>query len=91
MLQDYYYVRGFTPFAGSLLASAPDAHLEVIVSGIAALTDELAWFKETARKRGLDLPSISERAVDSGQQTDRQVTARMAYGMCVAHSTSDSS
>jgi hypothetical protein len=57
-LQDYYYVRGFTPFAGSLLASAPDSHLETIVSGIAALTDELAWFKETAQKRGCDVTII---------------------------------
>jgi hypothetical protein len=59
-LQDYYYVRGFTPFAGSLLASAPDSHLETIVGGIAALTDELAWFKDTAQKRGCDVTIIGE-------------------------------
>lgn len=60
-LQDYYYVRGFTPFAGSLLASAPDSHLETIVGGIAALTDELAWFKDTAQKRGCDVSIIGEK------------------------------
>eukprot|EP00882_Tetradesmus_deserticola_P026017 GHRQ01028623.1.p2 GENE.GHRQ01028623.1~~GHRQ01028623.1.p2 ORF type:complete len:208 (+),score=93.15 GHRQ01028623.1:682-1305(+) len=58
LVQDYYYVRGFTPFAGSLLASAPDSHLEPIVGGIAALTDELAWFKDTAQKRGCDVTII---------------------------------
>lgn len=62
MLQDYFYVRGFTPFAGAVLACAPDKHLEVLVSGIAALTDEINWFKSTAEKKGIDLANTGNKA-----------------------------
>lgn len=53
-------MRGFTPFAGAILACAPDKHIEVIVSGIAALTDEINWFKSTAEKKGIDLANTGK-------------------------------
>jgi hypothetical protein len=81
-LQDYYYVRGFTPFAGSLLASAPDSHLETIVGGIAALNDELAWFKETAQKRGCDVTIIGRWAEAAAAGLWAGVAA--AHGVTVA-------
>jgi len=58
--KDYLYVRGFTTFAGSVLASAPDSHLEVLLSGIGALTDELNWFRQKAQQRGLQLENTGE-------------------------------
>lgn len=53
LTQDYLYVRGFVTFAGGVLASAPDKHIEVLLNGIGALTDELNWFRAKAAKRGL--------------------------------------
>jgi hypothetical protein len=81
-LQDYYYVRGFTPFAGSLLASAPDSHLETIVGGIAALTDELAWFKDTAQKRGCDV-TIHGRAQGFGPHSSNAAATASAV-QCIS-------
>jgi thiaminase/transcriptional activator TenA len=46
-------VRGFVTFAGGVLASAPDKHIEVLLNGIGALTDELNWFRAKAAERGL--------------------------------------
>lgn len=40
-----------------MLASAPDVHQDVLITGIAALTDELSWFQRKASERGLDLPN----------------------------------
>jgi hypothetical protein len=53
--QDYLYVRGFTTFAGAVLAAAPDTHIEVLLSGIGALTDEINWFRAKAEQRGIQL------------------------------------
>lgn len=58
--QDYFFVRGFAPFAGACLASCPDKHMEVLVGGIAALVDEMAWFKATCAERGMDVNSIGK-------------------------------
>lgn len=55
LVQDYLYVRGFVTFAGGVLASAPDKHIEVLLHGIGALTDELNWFRGKAEQRGLTI------------------------------------
>ena len=66
-LQDYFYVRGFAPFAGACLASCPDKHVEVLVGGISALVDEMAWFKDTCAKRGIDLANTGEWVLGEGK------------------------
>jgi hypothetical protein len=45
--------------AGAILAAAPDAHTDTLLSGLAALDDELKWFQATAVERGLDLAGTS--------------------------------
>ncbi|MCD7457128.1 hypothetical protein HAX54_034261 [Datura stramonium] len=60
--QDYIFVRAFVPFAASLLLKAwkesdDDSDIEVILGGIAALNDEVSWFKREASKWGVLLSS----------------------------------
>lgn len=56
-------MRGFTSFAGALLAAAPEAHQAVLLAGIGALASELAWFQDKATARGLgDLDAVGEPA-----------------------------
>lgn len=62
LAQDYLFVRGFAGFAGAVLASAPDGHMETYLGGVAALVDELAWFKAKAAERGLDLAATGMQA-----------------------------
>jgi hypothetical protein len=38
-----------------MLGSAPDKHIDVLISGAAALDAELKWFKAKAAERGVDL------------------------------------
>ncbi|XAR57011.1 hypothetical protein NMG60_11025008 [Bertholletia excelsa] len=61
--QDYVFVRAFAPFAASVLVRAwkesdGSSDMEVILGGVAALNDELAWFKKEASKWGVTLSSI---------------------------------
>ncbi|MBA0685102.1 hypothetical protein Goari_026642 [Gossypium aridum] len=62
--QDYIFVRAFVPFVASVLTKAykgsDDANgdVEVILGGIAALHDEISWFKKEAFKWGVQLSSI---------------------------------
>lgn len=55
LVQDYLFVTEFTRFVGRTLAAAPTAHFDVLLSGLAALQDELKWFCEKAAERSLDL------------------------------------
>ncbi|MBE9075734.1 TenA family transcriptional regulator [Romeria aff. gracilis LEGE 07310] len=55
LVQDYHFVIGFTRMAGRLLAAAPADHFNPLLSGIAALQDELNWFQAKAAERSLDL------------------------------------
>lgn len=55
LVQDYRFVLSFTRFAARLLAGAPTGHMDVLIGGLAALGDELAWFRQKADERGLDL------------------------------------
>ena len=61
--QDYIFVRAFVPFVASVLLKAwkesdESSDMEVILGGMAALNDELAWFKKEASKRGVSLSDI---------------------------------
>ncbi|HLO84807.1 MAG TPA: TenA family transcriptional regulator [Nostocaceae cyanobacterium] len=58
LVQDYLFVVDFTRLVGRILAAAPQHHFDVILGGLAALKDELNWFKEkaSARQLNLDIP-----------------------------------
>ncbi|XP_009784764.2 probable bifunctional TENA-E protein [Nicotiana sylvestris] len=61
--QDYIFVRAFVPFVASLLLkswkeSDDDSDIEVILGGVAALNDEISWFKREASKWNVLLSSI---------------------------------
>jgi pyrroloquinoline quinone (PQQ) biosynthesis protein C len=56
--QDYIFVRAFVPFVASLIVKAwkesdDRSDMEVILGGMAALNDELEWFKKEAFKWGV--------------------------------------
>ncbi len=55
LVQDYLFVVEFTRMVGRVLASAPLDHFDVILGGLAALQDELTWFKQKAAQRQLNL------------------------------------
>ncbi|KAL5541944.1 hypothetical protein UlMin_009654 [Ulmus minor] len=64
--QDYLFVRAFAAFVGSVLVKAwkqsdDGSDMEVILGGMAALNDEIAWFKKEASKWGIDLSNIVPR------------------------------
>jgi thiaminase len=53
LIQDYLFVVEFTRFAAHTLAGAPATHFDVLINGLAALRDELSWFRAHAAARGL--------------------------------------
>lgn len=55
LVQDYLFVTDFTRFLGRTLAAAPDQHLDILLSGLNALQDELNWFRTKAAERSLNL------------------------------------
>uniref|UniRef100_A0A7N0UGZ1 aminopyrimidine aminohydrolase n=1 Tax=Kalanchoe fedtschenkoi TaxID=63787 RepID=A0A7N0UGZ1_KALFE len=62
--QDYLFVRAFVAFAASVLIKAckeseNGSDMEVLLQGISALSDELAWFKSEAEKWGVSLSGVS--------------------------------
>ncbi|HEY9887054.1 MAG TPA: hypothetical protein V6D02_01560 [Candidatus Obscuribacterales bacterium] len=67
LVQDYLFVTDFTRFVGRVLAAAPVAHFEVLLTGLTALQAELTWFTAKAAARSLSLT------------TPRQPTCQM-YG-----------
>lgn len=58
LVQDYFFVTEFTRMMARVLAVAPVAHFDTIISGLAVLQDELSWFRDKAAERnlGLDVP-----------------------------------
>lgn len=62
--QDYIFVRAFVPFVASVLMKAwkesddRDDDTEIILGGVAALNDEIAWFKKEASKWDVRLSEI---------------------------------
>jgi thiaminase len=55
LVQDYRFVCELLRFQARLLGRAPRRAQPVLVSGAAAIVDELTWFEEQARVRGCDL------------------------------------
>jgi len=55
LLQDFLFVVEFTRFAARTLAGAPATHFDVLINGLAALRDELSWFRVHTTARGLQL------------------------------------
>lgn len=55
LVQDYLFVVEFTRFAARVLNTAPVPHMAVLIGGITALGDELAWFRAKAAARSLTL------------------------------------
>lgn len=55
LVQDYLFVLEFTRLIGRVVAAAPAAHFDILLSGATAIKDELAWFREKARERSLNL------------------------------------
>ena len=43
--QDYNFVNAFAHFAERVRASSPSAHTRAYTDGLAALSEELTWFK----------------------------------------------
>nr|AGM20687.1 PM36 [Populus tomentosa] len=61
--QDYIFVREFVPFAASVLLKASknsddNSDMEVILSGLASLSDEISWFKQEAAKWDVPLSDV---------------------------------
>ncbi|GKV45038.1 hypothetical protein SLEP1_g52167 [Rubroshorea leprosula] len=62
--QDYIFVRAFVPFVASVLIKAykdsddSSNDVEVILGGMTALNDEIAWFKKEATKWNVQLSEI---------------------------------
>ncbi|XP_022760690.1 probable bifunctional TENA-E protein [Durio zibethinus] len=62
--QDYIFVRAFVPLVSSVLTNAwkgsddSSNDMEVILGGMAALNDEIAWFKKEASKWDVHLSNI---------------------------------
>ncbi|PON64974.1 heme oxygenase [Parasponia andersonii] len=61
--QDYIFVRAFVPFVASVIVKAwkesdDSSDMEVILGGMAAINDELEWFKKEAFKWGVKLSEI---------------------------------
>lgn len=55
LVQDALFVVTFTRMAARLLAVAPRAHFDTLLSGLGAIKDELLWFQAKANERLLDL------------------------------------
>ena len=55
LVQDYHFVIEFTRLAANLIQTAPAADLDILLSGIVALKDELTWFQAKATERQLTL------------------------------------
>ncbi|KAL6535690.1 hypothetical protein OROMI_027064 [Orobanche minor] len=67
--QDYIFVRAFVPFVASVLLKAwkesdDNADVDVILAGLAALNDEIAWFKTEALRWGVALESVVPQKVN---------------------------
>lgn len=60
LVQDYLFVVEFTRMAARLLAAAPIEHFDTLLAGLAALRDELNWFRDKAAERQLDLASAKQ-------------------------------
>ncbi|KAL5219232.1 hypothetical protein ABZP36_019916 [Zizania latifolia] len=61
--QDYMFVKEFAAFLASVLLKccrqSEGSDMEIILGGLASLSDELSWFKKEADKWSVDLAEVS--------------------------------
>ncbi|PWZ05456.1 Bifunctional TENA2 protein [Zea mays] len=61
--QDYLFVREFVAFIASVLLKCckqeDSSDMEIILGGVASISDEISWFKNEATIWGIDLASVS--------------------------------
>lgn len=61
--QDYLFVREFVAFIASVLLKCckqeDSSDMEIILGGVASISDEISWFKNEATVWGVDLASVS--------------------------------
>lgn len=61
--QDYMFVREFVAFVASVLLKcckqSESSDMEIILGGLASISDELSWFKNEAAKWSVDLAAVS--------------------------------
>ncbi|GER27643.1 seed maturation protein PM36 [Striga asiatica] len=67
--QDYIFVRAFIPFVASVLLKAwkesdDKADIDLILGGMAALNEEISWFKTEASKWSIALESVVPQQVN---------------------------
>lgn len=55
LVQDYLFVLSGLVFQSRLVPRSPRADQSLVIGGLAALENELGWFEEKARERGLSL------------------------------------
>ncbi len=55
LIQDYHFVLDFTRLVAGCVIAAPPQDFNVLFDGLAALKDELNWFREKAAERSLKL------------------------------------
>ena len=60
LVQDYLFVTEFTRMAAQLLSAAPVSHFDTLLSGLAAIKDELLWFEVKAAERKLSLAALPQ-------------------------------
>ncbi|MGC9506078.1 TenA family transcriptional regulator [Baaleninema sp.] len=68
LTQDYLFVVEFTRFLANVLAAAPVAHFDVLLGGLVAIKEELNWFREKARERGLNLEAEKQATCEEYTQ-----------------------
>ncbi|CAN1281499.1 Probable bifunctional TENA-E protein [Linum perenne] len=67
LAQDYVFVKYFIPFVASVLIKASkqsDDDMEVILGGMASLSDEINWFKQEASKWDVPLSNLTVHAAN---------------------------
>uniref|UniRef100_J3LN28 Thiaminase-2/PQQC domain-containing protein n=1 Tax=Oryza brachyantha TaxID=4533 RepID=J3LN28_ORYBR len=61
--QDYMFVKEFVAFLASVLLKccrqSDGSDMEIILGGLASLSDELSWFKKEAEKWSVNLAEVS--------------------------------
>lgn len=78
LVQDYLFVIEFARFFARVFAAAPAQHFDVLLGGLAALKDELNWFKVKAGERQLAL-DISKQNTCTSYCEYMEKVAGMSY------------
>ncbi|MCL7041761.1 hypothetical protein MKW94_027231 [Papaver nudicaule] len=89
--QDYIFVRNFVPFVANVLQKASkasddkDGDVEVVLGGIASLSDELTWFKNEASKWDVMLHGVAPQKTnqDYCRFLESLMSAEVEYAVAV--------